>query len=606
MTTAQQDPLHRQAFQTVIALAQKYADKFAAVDASNPSALSVTPAIYTDEKTRHVLNLLQVILERFASGHTVARILDAFYQIILDVINAPGGANGDVRKLCRDLGKWLDQALQWNKYAMSWNGALALEQLYDRGQTIFTSESHSQLSLHCTTLVHEIQSFIDAMLSDRSTRRLIDVINNISDALAEFGSTALSSAIHKTRRRRAELKRDAFVWLLPRLLATFRTVPVPRVEYRDRFIDVAVDGIFLTSGSVSTSLLPDHLAFENWTELRLDTTSGQPDGDNNLRTATRMHLHLDGARLSAKGFNYYLLLKGLLGYQDQGTLSIDVGSQNAVGQGVTMDVQLEMETDLQGRGEPSNLSSTEHMSVFRSTNVIVDVPGLSFTIEKSKHWLVNALLIQPLSGPVVRFFVRRIIEEQLRMGIDSLGRLLGKIRDLAQMQAAKRGQEGAPSLDHYWSAVLQSVGVPYGMDISTSEEDASTSRPDDSQPDAITITEVSLKGIVHTSLAPQDSDAPETQRLDGTVIAVGVGPQVVENDAGPYSEDLHVSQLSEVVEEIREGIEEVENITADTVRTATERMGSVKEDLSRAQRLKEARERLEKGRDGWRSGAYDF
>ena len=144
------------------------------------------------------------------------------------------------------------------------------------------------------------------------------------------------------------------------------------------------------------------------------------------------------------------------------------------------------------------------------------------------------------------------------------------------------------------------------MDISTPEEDAGNSRPDDSQPDAITTTEVSLKGIVHTSLAPKNLDAPETQRSNETVIAVGVGPQVVENDAGPYSEDLHVSQLSEVVEEVREGIEDVEDTTADAIRSATERVGSVKEDLSRAQRLKEARERLEKSRDGWRSGAFDI
>lgn len=198
VVTAHENIKYRRAFQTIISLIRKHAHKIqaastAAADLDADSRTAVRPTINTEPRLRHALSLLQQILERFASGHSLEPVLRVGYQVILEIVNVPIEAEAGVKVFFRDLGRWLDRALAEDGFATSWNGSRTLEQLYDRGRTLLADESNSPLREACTSFIQELQKSVDALQSDRSTRRLINAIDGISSDVADFGRTAATA-----------------------------------------------------------------------------------------------------------------------------------------------------------------------------------------------------------------------------------------------------------------------------------------------------------------------------------------------------------------------------------------------------------------------------
>jgi hypothetical protein len=80
---------------------------------------------------------------------------------------------------------------------------------------------------------------------------------------------------------------------------------MPRVEYMDRNVDLALDSFLMTSAvdgcrgtSASSSLAPDYVELQNWNEVRLD------DGSNAQALAR--------TRKTARAIGYYLRSKAFL------------------------------------------------------------------------------------------------------------------------------------------------------------------------------------------------------------------------------------------------------------------------------------------------------
>lgn len=526
------------------------------------------------------------------------------YQVVLEVINVPVEAEAGVKVFFRDLGRWLDRALVEDGFATSWSGSRTLEQLYDRGRTLLSDKSNSPFREACTSLLQELQKFVEALQSDRSTRRLISAIDGISSDIADFGRTAAASTVHETRRRKDELKRDALAWLLPRILATIHVLPLPRVEYMDSLLEVAVDSLLLTSGSSTTSLLPDHIRIDTWNELRLDTLDVQAHpghGETSYGITNKLHIHLDGVRLFAEGFGYYLRYKGLLGYEDQGVLSIGAGHRDASGQGLSMDIQLDMESLEEGEVLEGSVES-----LFQVANVAVDVPGLHFAIDKSRHWILNKVLLQPFSGPVVRKVASSALQEQVRGALDALGHILFNVRRRAQEHARQVDQE-TPSLDHYWYGLLESSGLSEDIldDEDLDEEDILEEETE--EPDVTTETNLNFttKGVVRKTVTYAEPEASDPSTPEEAIIAVGVGPQVVQNVAGPYGEEQESQVLAEVMDEVGEGLEQVKGKSAEIAREVTEEAGNIQEDVRHARFKMKEREHIERRRRGWRSAAFE-
>ena len=69
---------------------------------------------------------------------------------------------------------------------------------------------------------------------------------------------------------REEVWRDLVEWVVPKILKALSSVSIPRVEYMDPNVDLALDSFLMTSAdddgvgtSASASLAPDHVELQN-------------------------------------------------------------------------------------------------------------------------------------------------------------------------------------------------------------------------------------------------------------------------------------------------------------------------------------------------------
>jgi len=239
---------------------------------------------------------------------------------------------------------------------------------------------------------------------------------------------------------------------MPRILRIIRSIPMPQVEYMDANIDSALDSLLLTSSKVgigaSASLVPDHILPQNWSEVRLDMTDGADT--RAIMMTTKMRLHVDGLRVSVRRVGYYFRYNGLVGYSNEG--SLDVGRRGKVGDGLSSDIDIETDT-----GSWHNLASDSD-TLFAVSSVHATIPGLSVSIDQSKHMILNKLFIQPLaSGLVGRTILWRAIEGQVRKGVQAI---LSRVIRGAERKAEERIIEveiEEPEWGDYAEALLDEV-----------------------------------------------------------------------------------------------------------------------------------------------------
>lgn len=464
--------------------------------------------------------------------------------------------------------------------------------------------------------------FVDSLVGDPVTQRFVHALDTLSSDVLRFGQDALLSGFSW----KDELIKDAFGWFIPRILKTLRTIPIPmpRVEFQNGIVDVAVDALLLSSTSAGASLMPDHMWVRNWSEIRVDMGEGTDDDDGNdgdidieeglgtgyrdasrptrVQSSTRIRVHMDGIRVSARGIGYYVKYKGILAYSDEGLLSIDVGSSGGAGSGLSIDIELE--TSAQDR-------QTDGQPLFKVVDVRVTVPGLKFSIDRSKHWVLNKLFLQPLSGPVVRTILGRVLETQIRSGLERLEGLVEEISTEAAAAATAHGVDGTPSLEDYWNASLIKIPLLF--------KNTSTAPRNEPVEPAVQVeshTTATLKGIIHTTTTITSQLEPDADESDSSllpvpepeesILAIGGGAQLFPNKGGPYAygerEDTADEMVEEVIDELEEGVEIVKAKTLDAVEEAVE----VRQNIERADDRRLEREHAEGLKKGWRSLVFDW
>ncbi|KAI0314477.1 hypothetical protein OF83DRAFT_1063748 [Amylostereum chailletii] len=581
VSSVQSNPAQRQSLLNILRLGHKYVELLDAVSSLSPD--TETPALYPslkmDPRLSHFLSLLKVFLERLASCYPLDSTLQKAQLVAFDIANIPAGAEGSARKLMADAATWLETALYTHEYSTSLNGTRSLESLISRGQALFEDPSNSKIVSDIRALWAEVQTFVDSLSSDRSTCHLVEAIDGALTATVDVGATAISAAAHA----RDELKRDVIQWLLPRLVRFVTSIPFPRVEYTDASVDVAVDAFTLTPVSISSSLLPDHIQVSNWNEVSVDTTGTS----TRLETVERVRVRIDGIRFAAENLGYFFRYKHWLGYEDQGVLSVIVGGDE--GKGLSVDVNIVMRTSA-GENPPTSPLETP---LFDTEDITISIPGLHFSLNQSKNWLLNRLLVQPLAGPVVRRIFSGILQEQGRVAIDTLSVLLGRLHALAQ-EEGDNGQEQSTVMRYYNGLMRLSEDWPWASDEREEE-----------QPQDTTATSFTAVGVVRTTVpVAQDaghSPPPGDLAQGESVLAVGMAPQVVSDPAGPYGEmDGAASALERTGAAVQEAEESVVAAAGDVMATA-ETAGSR---ARQAVEVAQAREEFERRRSGWRSEAF--
>lgn len=625
---AHNNPSYQRALRTILYLLQDYTIRLSNITGAmaDVKAPDVTPVLWTDPPVSRALSHLSVLVSRMASGHSIETWSERLRVVIADISSIPSGLTEEndelkaLRTFFADLGLWLNTALDSPHYATSPEGQREAEALYDRTGALLqeASQSDKPWARHLRDLIHETEDILQAISEDRTTNRFLDTVSAFTASLSSYAQTAMLTVPGQVddakRRLRAQMQRDILQWMLPRVLRALHAIPMPRVEYKSNSLDAVIDTLYLTPASAQLSLIPDHIRVQNWTEVQLDmteTNSGILPGVEytGMQTHTRLRVSISGVRVSARDVGYYACYRlfgpnrwlGWLGYEDEGLLSVDVGGRGADDEGLSLDVELEFQADsasgVAQRDEP----------LFVVQDVRVDVPGLRLSLDRSKHWLLNKLLLQPLAGPIGRVAAAWVLRSQVEALLSSLGVLGGKVAWEAH-ETAKESRKDLELGDYagaFWHVL--STSEEQGGNVETEEPE----EPTEETPLIVdTHTTATTKGIVRSTVTyAAEADAEESRSpIEESVLAIGIGEQILPGKGGPHDANTNEDEYGprdiarEALDEIQSRVDQA--VEAEEV--AGERSAEVRRDMEDAAAREQRKERRESVKHGWRSDAFDI
>jgi len=677
-----------------------------------------------------------------------------------DTFLLPGSTHNPLAVYFSQFGQYLDKALDEPGWVMSGDGAKTLESLFDDGIILFNAVGESvvdigdqiisgdapdkgpahttlkgssdedirrQFRIDLKSLVGEIGAYVAAVENDKTTMRVVRMLELLGDDLSVLFFQGSKQGPRTLSRSIAGMRgwTDWIGWLVPRLLRMLpsNAIPIPSIEVKSGPLEVALYALFVQGLSrgrgvsvgepVKTSLIPDEVVFEEWTEVKIDMvdydadplhqSSSAPSSSVHpgVQTTSRIRMHMDGVRAKIEGISYYFRYgAGFLGYEDQGLLSIDVGMSSAH-DGLGADIELELESESMIYEEPAlqipeiivegEVNDAENLDVqravaspgspigqariltaqkavwkanplFKVVDVQVAMRGLHFSIDQSRHWILNKLL-QPLAGPVVARVAKQAVEEKLRSGLEVVAKGLGIVvqdaKRLGEIRRAERRRRRAATkksysvawldedeeneslgdvLPDWYRAFLQNAPALVGYDVSGQEPPAEEIEDNELEgygSETTTGLQASMKGVVYTSktkttvtngatddqshkqppmvyrkstgsmervdfMSDEEYNTP-LEEFDETVVAVGGGAQLFPSKVGPYGATSDGDEGHQgLLKSVRNGVEQaVEGATSSAKQGA--------EVVDRAEhRWGERREAEQKSKRTWKSEAFDF
>ena len=586
------------------ALSQKYLERLASTaealgDAANATASNasasaqINPQVETDPHLTQALEDAKIVVERF-SGHGLDLLGDKIILLSQDFGSDKGKETDNFPGLINTASQWIQRALQQPGWIRTEAAQAEGSELYDRLVELLNRDP--KLKTDARDVLEELYVLRDALASDRATNAALSAVRTLLSDLGAMGRVGVQVATVESAKQwemaKAELWRDILGWVLPRVLRALRTVPLPRVELKSDALDMVVDKVTLAS----PSFIPDHIQVTNHTDFLLRASDATTDAYFDTSTSTRTRIVIRGLRISVEDIAYYLNAKGpfWLGWLDNGLLTIDVGGKRVEGDGVSLVLDIEVPSQ-------ENRERDRDHDLFRVLDAKVDVPGLVFSLNQTRHWIFNTLVTQPLLGPLVRTGISLVLSAQIKASLEALNTRLCTLRDKAQ--AMHGGDSSALSIEDYWAAFTQSQEVtPPSPDVSMHSASASQEEQEES-PQVHVETEATTKGIIRTTVTENSNG--ETQE---TVLAIGIGEQVLPGLGGP---DVEPSPT--LAEQGRAALDELDQVR----KGAKEQVGQVRDEAVEANevvrdrleaagaRLQRRRSRFSKNPD-WKSSAFDL
>lgn len=564
--------------------------------------------VKVDPHLEEAMHGISKLLSRFVGGR-VDTMLHTMVMALGDVQQLDSDAHGHT--LAHKVQDCLGRAAKDPEWIQSAEADITLRGIYDDAWDLVKRDDTQEGKLRhdLADAIDSVQGIVDTFFSDEDVQDLASALAAFTVDSSVIAATAQPLLIDAAQRQalkanqkvRQELRRDVISFVLPRILAAIRIIPLPRVELATPMVDVVLDHLKISS----LSFIPDHIAVTNWSGINVvgsDATRAR--NPFNTRTVggitipavqvsealTRTRLKVEGLRISADEIAYYVNAKGpmFFGWQDQGLLTLDVGSKGGVGEGLGLDVELEF-----GEDDVDLPESTA--TVFRVLDVKVDFPGLNFTITKSRHWIFNSVVLQPLLGPIVRKVLSIILAQKIK-------------GELEKVAVALTNERGAEKNTAWWFNWIHRSFFASEQQPQEEQSDASESEDSgpgtDYQPPTITETNVTTKGIIRTSHQPATS--PEQD----TVIAVGIGEQVLRDVPLPSPKESGPISLAEIqrdaLDELQDGVERAQDTARDVGHVALETREQLGREVQVAEQVWAKRRHEESQREGWRSKAFDI
>ncbi|KAF8970194.1 hypothetical protein BDZ97DRAFT_1792384 [Flammula alnicola] len=624
------------------------------------------------------------------------------------------------------IGTYMDKVLDEPGWVMSKDGSNTLEGLFDDGAELLNvvadvavevgeeivdekpprpdpgklkqsvdEKTRRKFRDDLKSLMDEAETYVSAVENDKTTINVLRAFDALGDDLSGFllqgtdiGRRTMYQGIASTHAWTSWVG-----WAIPHLIRMLPrgAIPIPSIEAKTGNIEVALQALFvqgLARGNedpVGSSLAPDEVVLQEWTEVRIDMAEQQrlPSGrvepsssslsKPGVQTISRIAMHMDGVRAKIEGMGYYFkYTRGIIGYEDEGVLSVDVG-MGSLHDGLALDMEVEIESTntafdsgveapeiiVEDPEEPANMNEQaagatngsaielERAAIaaavdaaeplFRVVDVQVAMRGLRFKIDKSRHWILNKLFLQPLAGPVVARVVRQALQEKVGAALDVVSKGLGAVvkeaKQNGEVRLAKQRsdtveragsglseeeepEEGlAEILSDWWRAILHAGPMVFGYDATTDSE----GRDDAGEAvnvETTTRMDATTKGVVYTSTTTEqplgtpamvynestdtmERGAPQPESQEETVIAVGGGAQLFPGKAGPYGATDQGEERG-ILEQVRDTTNEGVNAAIRGLQEGSEAVENMEGRWD--ERSKEER----RSKKTWKSKAFDF
>ncbi|KAJ1042013.1 hypothetical protein NDA10_002991 [Ustilago hordei] len=404
------------------------------------------------------------LIERFANGAPTQPIIDAVDQLYTDAQNDP-----ELRQWFQRLNTYIRKCLQEPGFIMKDEANTEARQITESGKKFFVAADgrpQGKYVPHKDALFQEITHFAKSMGTDPLNKKLGDNIQQIVKDLFLNSEGGLTFKPH--------LWSDIRDPILPELLSHVGLVPLPRIEYTDKQVDLVIENLAIDL----LNILPS-----------------QTEMDTDMRD---VHFF----------FNKKL---GFPKLKERGTADIFLG-----GKGLTVTVHLEAENAPRGK-------KSRH--IFTVKQVVAKVDKLKFAIRDSKHDTLIKV-IKPLATGIIKKQISKAAEQGIRDGLEDLDRQLETFAKNTDDE--KKTSDGTFKLaTSKRNSILPNLGHPDGWIQKVDErESAAKATPAHANKDwyspAFTIVQPGQKDPRNTASAKTQNLGPSPNN-PGARAGVGAG-----------------------------------------------------------------------------------
>ncbi|BGP41732.1 hypothetical protein JCM10449v2_005723 [Rhodotorula kratochvilovae] len=345
---------------------------------------------------------LRTLLERFANGASMGGIFDAVDQLYTDSQN-----DGELRAWFRELNHYIRQCLQEPGYIMKDEADRRGRELKESGKRYWDPQN-GKYAGHKDRFFDEVQTFFTSYADDGLNQRLGESVKTLVTDLFMNSEGALTYKPH--------LWRDIRSVILPALFQQIGYVPIPRVEYTSKDVDLVIENLTLETAN----LLPNIFEIEARNYFKLSAFDNLGDVSKHAFWISFSQVQTD-----LKDVAFYIKKKtGFPRLTDSGYADVFLG-----GKGLSGKVQIE--------------STGRKHHAFKVVDVKLKIDKLKFAVRDSKHsTLIN--LLRPLATGLIKTAVTKAMEAAIRAALEQVD---AQLSDISERLDDAKNQEGTNKID---------------------------------------------------------------------------------------------------------------------------------------------------------------
>jgi len=418
----QKDPDFNETVEFLLELMQRYIRQIKEVAVGQLEEAKDKGEIKENEAFDQSIEKGKQILVRFSNGKSLDGMTEAFKSVVNDVQN-----DSDLSAFYTDVVDFINRALTDKDYITSDSADHEAHRLYDRARDLFNGKPN-EYRPHLDNLFDEIRAYAEAVRRDKANARVLETGKKVwSDLVVVRPNGTI------TFRRR--VLRDVLDTILPKVVAEIRYIPIPRVEYQDKDIDLILENLVLESDN----FLPRRILFE--ATQRAEFTNGWSFTSDYSATTK---LRVNNFSLFIKDASFVLRKKtGLIPFSDRGYFDILMDGPGA-------SAEIILESNYYSDDYDNVPEDYNEESFFSVRNVKVTIHRFSYKYHAYHSWA--AAIMRPLVRPIVRKVLSSLLERKIKEGLEDLDKELYAMAERARVATIASGGQG--SVENWIRAVL--------------------------------------------------------------------------------------------------------------------------------------------------------